>query len=111
MYYVQATLKFRSSRGYERFCQVMGAQRANLERNGWRMIGGWVGATGRVATVTHIWQIDSPNHFIEGTSKLRDFPEFEEFRDVTSEFLEEEVLTLMRTTPYSPPVSPLGSAS
>ena len=108
--YVHATLKVRGTKGYERFCELMAGQRAILEASGWRMIGAWRTAVGPVFNVIHVWEIESANAYFEATAKMRGNPAFDAFKTMTSEVLDEEIVAMLRPTPYSPPIQPIGSA-
>lgn len=99
--YLHATLKLRIG-GYERFCDSIAKQVPILESYGWKLVGAWVTVVGRVYTVIDIWEISDANAFFETTAKWRETPEFHEFRAVTSQVVEEEVLTMVRKCPYSP---------
>lgn len=73
-----------------------------LESYGWKLIGAWTMVIGRVSTVVDIWEIPDANSFFEATGKWRETPAFRAFRKVTAEVVEEEVLTMVVKTPYSP---------
>lgn len=99
--YVHATLKIRIG-GYERFCDAMAQQLPVLEGYGWKLVGAWTTAVGRVCTVIDLWEIPDANSFFEVTAKWRTGPEFQAFRAVTSEVLDEEMITMVTKVPYSP---------
>ena len=99
--YVHVTLKIRIG-GYERFSEAMAKQVPVLEGFGWKLAGAWVTTIGRVYSVIHIWELPNADSFFETTAKWRETSAFQEFRAVTSEVLEEEVLSIVRKTPYSP---------
>ena len=99
--YVHATLQVRIG-GYERFCEAMAKQLPILEGHGWKLVGAWTTAVGRVCTVIDLWKIPDANAFFEVTAKWRAGPEFKEFRAVTSEVLIEEHITMVTKVPYSP---------
>ncbi len=99
--YLHATLKIRIG-GYERFCEAIAKQVPILEGYGWKLVGAWVTVIGRVSTVIDVWEIPDANSFFDATEKWREGPAFQAFRAVTSEVVEEEVLTMVRKVPYSP---------
>lgn len=99
--YVHATLKIRIG-GYERFCEAMAKQVPILESLGWKLVGAYVTALGRVYNVIDIWELPDANAFFDVTAKWRDFPEFKEFREVTPHVIEEEHVTMVTKVPYSP---------
>ena len=99
--YLHATLKIRIG-GYERFCESIAQQVPILESFGWKLIGAWTTVVGQVSTVVDIWEIPDANSFFDATGKWRNTPAFQAFRAVTSEVLEEEILTMVVKTPYSP---------
>ena len=77
--YVHATLKIRIG-GYERFCEAMAQQLPVLEGYGWKLLGAWTTAVGRVCTVIDLWELEDANAFFEVTAKWRAGPEFQAFR-------------------------------
>lgn len=99
--YIHATLKVRIG-GYERFAEAMARQVPVLESYGWKLEGGWVTKLGRVYTVIHIWKLPDANTFFEATAQWRETTAYQEFRAVTADVLEDEVLSLVGKTPYSP---------
>ena len=99
--YIHATLKLRLG-GYERFCESMAKQIPILESYGWKLVGAWVTPVGRVNTVIDVWEIPDANSFFDATDRWRATPEFQEFRAVTAEVVEEEILSMARKVPYSP---------
>jgi hypothetical protein len=99
--YVHATLKIRIG-GYEKFCEAMAKQVPILESHGWKLLGAWTTALGRVCTVIDLWELPDANCFFDATAKWRATPEFAAFRAVTSEVMEEEHVTMVSKVPYSP---------
>jgi len=77
--YVHAVLKIRIG-GYERFCEAMARQLPILEGYGWKLVGAWTTAVGRVCTVIDLWEIPDANAFFDVTAKWRAGPEFQAFR-------------------------------
>ena len=99
--YVHATLKIRIG-GYDRFCEAMARQIPILESHGWKLVGAWTTAVGRVCTVIDLWELPDANAFFDATGKWRADPEFQLFRAVSSEVIEEELVTMVTKVPYSP---------
>lgn len=99
--YLHATLKLRMG-GYKRFCEVFAPQVPILESYGWKLVGAWVTVVGRVHTVVDVWEIADGNAFYEATAKWRARPDFAEFQQGFAEVVEEEVLTMVNKTSYSP---------
>jgi hypothetical protein len=99
--YLHATLKIRIG-SYDRFCEAMAKQVPVLESHGWKLVGAWVTIVGRVHTVIDVWEIPDANTFFDATALWRETEAFREFRAVTSEVLEDEVLTMVAKVPYSP---------
>lgn len=99
--YVHAVLKIRIG-GYERFCEAMAQQLPILEGYGWKLVGAWTTAVGRICTVIDLWEIPDANSFFDVTAKWRAGPEFQAFRAVTSEVMEEEMISMVTKVPYSP---------
>jgi hypothetical protein len=99
--YVHATLKIRIGR-YEEFCEAMAKQVPVLESHGWKMVAAFNTAVGRVYNVVHIWRLPDANTFFEATQKWREGENFHLFRAVSKEVIEEEMVTMVKKTPYSP---------
>jgi hypothetical protein len=99
--YLHATLKLRIG-GYDKFCEAMAKQIPVLEGFGWKLLWAGVQVVGRVSTVVDVWEIPDANSFFEATGKWRQTPAFQAFRAVTSEVVEEEILTMAAKVPYSP---------
>jgi len=99
--YVHATLKIRIG-GYERFCEAMAKQVPILESYGWKLVGAWNTAVGRVYAVIDLWELPDANSFFEATAKWRTHPDFAAFRAVAKEVIEEENVTMVNKVPYSP---------
>lgn len=99
--YLHATLKIRIG-GYDKFCQSMAEQVPVLESHGWKLVGAWTQVVGRVSTVVDVWEIPEANSFFDATGKWRETAAFKAFRAVTSEVLEEEIVTMCMKAPYSP---------
>jgi hypothetical protein len=99
--YVHATLKIKHGGGFERFCEAKAKQVPVLEGYGWKLVGGWGTIFGRVYTIVNVWQVPTADVFLETAAKWRASPEGKAFRMVTAEVVEEEVVTLMKSLPYS----------
>ena len=99
--FLHATLNIRLG-GYERFCESMAKQVPVLENLGWKLAGAYVTSVGRVYTVIDVWEIPDANSFFTATEEWRKTPEYQDFKAVTAEVVEEEVLTMVKKVPYSP---------
>jgi hypothetical protein len=80
----------------------MATQVTALEDLGWKLIGAWVTLIGRVYTVVDIWELPEANAYFDTTAKWRETAAFAEFRAVTQQVLDEEIVTMVVKTPYSP---------
>jgi NIPSNAP len=99
--YLHATLKIKIG-SYDRFCKSMAEQIPVLESLGWKLVGAWTMVVGRVSTIVDVWEIPDANSFFEATGKWRQTAAFTAFRAVTSEVVEEEILTMCKKVSYSP---------
>ena len=99
--YLHATLKLRIG-GYEPFCEAMAKQVKVLEGYGWKLVGAWVTLIGRVYTVVDIWELPDANAYFDATAQWRQTAVFKEFRAVTEQVLDEEIVTMVVKAPYSP---------
>ncbi len=90
--------------GYERFCQVMAKQVVINEGFGWKLHGAWVNTTGRVYLVNHMWELPDANSFFDATTAWRAGTDYAEFRDGCAATVDEETLSFVRLTPYSPDI-------
>jgi hypothetical protein len=99
--YVHAELKIRIG-GYDRFCEAMSRQVPILEGQGWKLLHAFVTVLGRVYKVIHVWELPEANAFFDVTGAWRGSDEARPFRDVGAEVIEEEMITMVLKTPYSP---------
>lgn len=99
--YLHATLKLKIGE-YDRFCESMAKQIPVLEGLGWKLVGGWVTLIGQVQTIIDIWEIPDANAFFDVTEKWKETAAYKEFKAITAEVLEEEMLTMVKKVPYSP---------
>ena len=99
--YLHATIKVKHGQ-LDRFVEAKARQVPVLESYGWKLVGGWANVFGRIYTVVNIWKVPDMDTFLESSGKWRASPEGQAFRAVTSEVVEEEVLTLMKGLPYMP---------
>ncbi|WCT73989.1 NIPSNAP family protein [Sphingomonas naphthae] len=99
--FVHATLKIRIG-AYDRFAAAMAKQVPVLESHGWKLLGAYVTAVGPICTVVDLWQIPDANAYFEATAKWRADPDFMSFREVGSEVIVAEMVTMVTKTSYSP---------
>jgi hypothetical protein len=99
--YVHATLKVRIG-GYERFCDALAKMVPILETGGWKLVGAWVTRVGRVFTVIDLWELPDANTFFKATTTMRAHPGFPAIHEVLSDVVEEEIVTMVNKTSYSP---------
>jgi hypothetical protein len=73
-----------------------------LERSGWKLVGAYESAIGRLNTVIDLWEIEDPNSVPSTLAMASKDTEFARWAAHLPELLEEEVLQLMTKVPYSP---------
>ncbi len=100
-YYLLATLKVKYGQ-QRKFYEVMGHLKPVLEKLGWKLIGAYENAIGRLNTVIDLWEIDDPNAVSSTLAAASNDTEFVRWAAHLPELLDEEVLQIMTKVPYSP---------
>jgi hypothetical protein len=100
-YYLLATLKVKYGQ-QRKFYEVMGHLKPVLERSGWKLVGAYENAIGRLNTVIDLWEIDDPNAVSSTLAAASKDSEFVRWAAHLPELLDEEVLQIMTKVPYSP---------
>jgi len=100
-YYLLASLKVKYGQ-QRRFNEVMNHLKPVLEKEGWKLIGAYQNAIGRLSSVIDLWEVSSPNTVTDTLASASRDLEFAEWAAQLPELVEEEVLQLMTKLPYSP---------
>jgi hypothetical protein len=100
-YYLLATLKVKYGQ-QPKFYEVMGHLKAVLEKAGWKLVGAYQSAIGRLNTVIDLWEINDPNAVPFTLAVASRDAEFVRWAAHLPELVEEEVLQIMTKVPYSP---------
>ena|ERR1700730_9599795 len=100
-YYLLATLKVKY--GQQRnFYEVMNHLKPALERAGWKLIGAYEYAIGRLNTIVDLWEVNDPNAVTDTLAAVGKDQEFARWAAQLPTLVEEEVLQIMTKVPYSP---------
>jgi NIPSNAP len=83
------------------FFTAMGEMAPVLEANGWRLVGAFTPAIGRLGAVYHLWRVPSADGVLSALDAVRAHPEARRWHDAFADSIEDETLQLVRTTPYS----------
>jgi hypothetical protein len=95
-------VKIQLVRGKHRiFMAAMAEMASVLEEYGWRMIGGFTPAIGRLGAVYHLWRVPSPDAVLETLNRVRAHPDAGRWHDAFAESIADESLELVRPTSYS----------
>jgi NIPSNAP len=98
-YYLLATLRVKYGQ-QQRFYEVMSHLKPALEREGWKLVGGYQTAIGPLNTVIDLWEVKNPGAVTETLAAVGRQPEFAKWAAQLPELLEEETLQLMTKVPY-----------
>src|SRR5262249_33571232 len=71
-------------------------------RKGWKLIGAYQNAIGRLNSVVDLWEVSDPNAVTKTLAAVSRDKEFAQWAAQLPELVEEEVLQLMSKLPYSP---------
>jgi hypothetical protein len=99
--YLQARLKLKYGQ-VPAFMDTMTKARPLVEKHGWTLIGAWATVIGNFHEVTHLWQIADADAVPTVLGRLAVDPTFGPLVGGFAEQVEEEVLTVLTKTPYSP---------
>jgi NIPSNAP protein len=84
------------------FNEAMAKAKPIVEQRGWKLVGAWSTVIGDLNEVHDIWEIEDANAV--GAVMSSAFQDAE-FRGIAAQFaaqVEEEILTVLTKTPYSP---------
>ena len=99
--YLQARLKVKYGQ-VPAFMDTMAQARPLVERHGWKLLGAWGTVIGNFHEVTHLWEIADADAVPAVLGALGADPAFAPLVGRFAEQVEEEVLTVLAKTPYSP---------
>jgi hypothetical protein len=100
-YYLLATLKVKYGQ-QRKFFEVMSHLKPVLEKTGWKLIGAYENAIGRLNTIIDLWEIHDPNSIPSSLVTASKDADFVRWASHLPELVEEEVLQVMTKVPYSP---------
>lgn len=100
-YYLLATLKVKYGQ-QRKFYGVMSHLKPVLEKAGWKLVGAYENAIGRLNTVIDLCEIQDPNAVPATLAAASKDADFVCWAAQLPELLEEEVLQIMTKVPYSP---------
>jgi hypothetical protein len=83
------------------FYAAMGEMTPVLEENGWHQVGAFTSTIGRLGAVYHVWRVPSADGVISALEKVRAHPDAQGWHDAFAESVADEVVELVRPTPYS----------
>jgi hypothetical protein len=72
-----------------------------LEEYGWRLVGAFTPAIGRLGAVYHVWRVPSPDGVTDALNRVRAHPQARRWHDAFADSVEDEALELVRPTSYS----------
>ena len=84
------------------FTAAMGEMAAVLESNGWRLVGGFTPAIGRLGAVYHLWRVPSADGVLTALAAVRAHTDAARWHDAFAESVADEDVELVRPMPYSP---------
>ena len=93
-HYLLATLKVKYGQ-QRKFNEVMSHLKPALEKSGWKLIGAYQTAIGRLNSVIDLWEVNNPNAVTETLAAVGKDPEFAKWAAQLPELVEEEVLQLI----------------
>jgi NIPSNAP len=86
---------------YTLFAETMAEMAPVLEENGWRLVGAFTPAIGRLGAVYHVWRVPSPDGVLSALDVVRGHPDARRWHDAFAESIADEALELVRPTTYS----------
>jgi hypothetical protein len=99
-YYLHVTIQLVRGRSAT-FYTAMSEMAPVLEEAGWRLVGAFTPTVGRLNAVFHVWSVPSPDGVLVGMNAARSHPSAMRWHDMFAESIEDEVVQLVRPTPYS----------
>ena len=83
------------------FASAMTEMAAVLETQGWRLVGGFTPAIGRLGAVYHLWRVPSADGVLAALAAVRAHPGAARWQDAFAESVADEAVELVRPMPYS----------
>ena len=83
------------------FASAMAEMAAVLEGQGWRLVGGFTPAIGRLGAVYHLWRVPSADGVLTALAAVRAHPGAARWHDAFAESIADENVELVRPMPYS----------
>jgi hypothetical protein len=83
------------------FTAAMAEMAPVLESHGWRLIGGFTPAIGRLGAVYHLWRVPSADGVVDALDAVRAHPDAGRWHDAFAESVADESTQLVRPMPYS----------
>src|SRR5215467_4988428 len=98
--YLHVTLQL--VRGKHRvFAAAMADMIPALEGQGWRLVGGFTPAIGRLGAVYHLWRVPSADGVLTALAAVRAHPDAVRWHDAFAESVADEALQVVRPMSYS----------
>jgi hypothetical protein len=86
---------------YRLFAATMAEMAPVLEQEGWRLVGAFTSAVGRLGAVFHVWRVPSADGVVAALDKVRGHPDAARWHDAFAESIADEAMQLVRPTSYS----------
>ena len=83
------------------FTAAMAELAAALDSQGWRLVGGFTPAVGRLGAVYHLWRVPSADGVLTALDAVRAHPDAARWHDAFAESVADEAVELVRPMPYS----------
>lgn len=84
------------------FASAMAEMAPVLESQGWRLVGAFTSAIGRLGAVYHVWRVPSADSVLTALAAVRAHPGAARWHDAFAESVADEAIELVRPMPYSP---------
>ena len=100
-YYLMATLKVKYGQ-QRKFYEIMNHLKPALEKEGWKLIGAYETAIGRLNTIIDLWEIEDPSAVTTTLAAIGRDQATRRWAAQLPEVIDEEVIQVMSKVPYSP---------
>ena len=85
-----------------KFNEILDHVKPVIEEKGWRLLGAWRVAVGRLNTVYDLWEIPDANSIQSVLNDLRQDAEFTKWAAGLPECVQKETLEILEKLPFSP---------
>ena len=85
-----------------KFNEILDHVKPIIEEKGWRLLGAWRVAVGRLNTVYDLWEIPDANSIQSVLDNLREDEDFIKWAAGLPECVEKETLEILEKLPFSP---------